>query len=168
MNSIVANNTLEEIDRQIIEIESFQSGDKERSYFAKYLVVFICGCYESIIEAILCEYAEKHHDTRIVDYISKSLDLNFKNPDIEKIILILDRFDKQWALEINNMPYVNKTAINSIVTNKNELAHRGSSTITMASIKEFYSRSKPIIEKVDAIVLALKISPLYPLHQTDI
>jgi transposase-like protein len=117
------------------------------------LVVFICGCYEGIVESIICEYVERHRDLKISKYVSESLDLIFRNPDIEKMITLLNRFDESWGKQIKSMANANTKAIDSIIAHKNELAHTGNSTITMNDIKELFNRSKPIIQKIDEIVL---------------
>ena len=154
MNSEFADLTIAEIDRQIAEIERIADSDKQRSYFAKYLVVFICGCLESIIESIMCEYVTKHRDAKIAKFVSESLHISFRNPDTDKIISLLGRFDDNWADEIRNMPNVNKKGIDGIITHKNELAHTGSSTITMGEIKDLYDRAKPVLTKIDSTVLS--------------
>lgn len=153
MNSTFAESTLNEIERQIIEIESFQLDEKQNSYFAKYLVVFICGCYEAIIEEIIGEYVDRHHDEKLSKYVGKSLDLIFRNPDMDKIISLLEHFDKEWSLELNSLANANKKAVDSLLIHKNALAHTGNSTVTMSFIKDTYNRSKPVIQKIDSIVL---------------
>jgi hypothetical protein len=154
MNSDYAKLTLAEIERQIGEINSFHLDEKQNSYFAKYLVVFICGCCEAVIESIICEYVDKHRDVKISKYVSESISAGFRNPDTDKIIALLEKFDETWGEAIKLMPGVNKKGMDSIIANKNGLAHSGYSTITMNQIIDLYTRAKPIIIKIDSIVLA--------------
>jgi len=54
MKSIAVKALLQKIDQAIQDIKSFpNSSVLEESYFAKFLVVFICGIYEEAIETII-------------------------------------------------------------------------------------------------------------------
>jgi len=154
MNSSFAEKTLQEIERQMGEIKAFDLDEKQKSYFARYLVVFICGSFESIVESILCEYADKLRNSQISNFVAKSLHLNFRNPDYDKIVDFLNRFDEDWSKQMNNLAKANSNAITSIIVHKNELAHTGNSTITLSQIEDLYDRAKVVIKKIDQVVLS--------------
>ena len=57
-----------------------------------------------------------------------------------------------WTSTIKTMSN-EKIALDSIVTNKNSIAHGHVSTITLTEIKNYYKDSRLLIEKFDEIIL---------------
>ena len=169
------------IEKQIEEIERFQSNNEQEEYFAKlltsniveqkpslrhereknykrqeiyfakYLCVFICGSYQSFIEDTIKEYATKNGNKEISNYFEKSISHYIRNPNVESIVGLLKIFDESWANRIKNIDNKNRKAIDSIVTHKNKLAHEGYTDITLEEIKQFYEDSKIVIETISEI-----------------
>ena len=153
MKCIQAKKLLENIDRCIKEINGFKStSGPEKSYFAKFLVVYICGIYEEAIECILKDRMTSLGSKRLSKFFEKYVHRAFRNPDIEKVTGLLGMFDKDWKREINKLPYVVKVSFNNISTNKNALAHGTSCSITLDEVIKYYNNSKTVIQKIDNIV----------------
>lgn len=155
MKSQRAQQLLNEIDLAITNIDSFgvATNSLEESYLAKFLDVFICGMYEEIIETILNEKIAMTGMAEASRFISGSLNHHFRNPDMKKIITWLAQFNTSWRTIIQRLPLQNRDALDSIVTNKNNLAHGNASTITLIQVKDYYRDSRVVIEKIDDIVL---------------
>ena len=153
MNSTAAEELLDSIDVSIKNITNFSNiSDLEKAYLAKYLVVFISGVYEEAIETIMNEKVGELKSKRINKYIASTMHYNFQNPDINKIVKLLDAFDDEWGRRIKQMPDVNKAALGNIVTRKNDIAHGNSFDVTLRAIIKWYEDSRKIIEKIDEIV----------------
>ena len=153
MKSKQAEEFISKIDNAIKDIESFNNiSDLEKSYLAKFLVVFICGIYEEIIENIINERINAYQHNEVSKYIKNSLRF-FRNPNIKNIKELLGNFDDDWKLQIDNLPTKAQTFIDNIVDNKNALAHGIEVTTTLEDIKTYYIGSKEVIEKIDAMLL---------------
>lgn len=153
MNSTAAEELLDGIDVSIKNITNFSNiSDLEKAYLAKYLVVFISGVYEEAIETIMNEKVEELKSKRINKYIASTIHYNFQNPDINKIVKLLNAFDDEWGRRIKQMPDVNKAALGNIVTRKNDIAHGNSFDVTLGAVIKWYEDSRKIIEKIDEIV----------------
>jgi len=153
MNSTAAEELLDGIDVSIKNITNFSNiSDLEKAYLAKYLVVFISGVYEEAIETIMNEKVEELKSKRINKYIASTIHYNFQNPDINKIVKLLNAFDDEWGGRIKQMPDVNKAALGNIVTRKNDIAHGNSFDVTLGAVIKWYEDSRKIIEKIDEIV----------------
>ena len=153
MNSTATEELLGSIDISIKNITNFSNiSDLEKAYLAKYLVVFISGVYEEAIETIINEKVEELKSKRISKYIASTMHYNFQNPKIDKIVRLLNAFDGEWGREIKQMPDINKTALGSIVTHKNNIAHGNSFDVTLEAVIKWYEDSIKIIEKIDEIV----------------
>jgi len=154
MKSQNASKLLGQIDLTMKNISSFTNASKlEMSYLAKFLVVFICGIYEEIIETLVNEMVKKTNNPYVYKFISNSLRKYFRNPNIAKIAGLLGDFNTQWKEEIKNLPDDVKTALDNIYTNKNGIAHGDTINITFADVCDFYGKSKAVIEKIDDLLL---------------
>ena len=154
MKSLRAKRLLDEIDLAIKNINSFKNiSSLEESYLAKFLVVFICGIYEEIIEIILNEKMTKCNIKEAATFIESSLHHYFRNPEISRIKGWLGNFNKKWTTSIEKLSLKSKNAFDSISINKNDIAHGKMNGITLSEIIQYYSDSKIVIETIDNIVL---------------
>ena len=144
---------LDKIDNSIKHIRGFANASElEKSYLAKFLVVYICGIYEEAIECIMNERTAAFRSERLSKFLQKYLSRMFRNPDIAKISDLLGMFDDAWKREIKGLPTVAKLAFDSIPTNKNLIAHGSQCNITLEDVIKYYNDSKQVIEKIDNIV----------------
>jgi len=154
MKSSNAKALLDQIDIAINDIIGFSAASSlEKSYLAKFLIVFICGIYEEAIETIVNEMAQKKSTSEIAAYISNTMNAYFRNPDINNICTCLNRFNPEWRKQIKNLPQQQKQALDSIVSNKNAIAHGQQVTILLSDVTQYYIDSKNIILEIDKILL---------------
>ena len=154
MNSQSALALLNSIDKTIKEIDSISgSSTLADSYFAKFLVVYICGIYEEAVESILIDFTKRNTSREeIVRYTEETLDRYFRNPDFYKLVNLVGMFGgKEWKNELKKLKS-GGIALDSIVFNKNSLAHGQLVTTTLADVKQFYMNSRPVIERIDFLV----------------
>ena len=154
MKSSTAKALLDQIDTAIIDIQGFpNSSTLEQSYFAKFLVVFICGIYEEAIETIINERMGRLNFPPVSKFIEKALRRWFRNPDISNIKKFVNDFDQSWGNAIDQLSQQSKTVLDSIVQDKNSLAHGNTCNITLNDIVQFYRDSRVVIETLDNIIL---------------
>ncbi|PIT87473.1 MAG: hypothetical protein COU31_02795 [Candidatus Magasanikbacteria bacterium CG10_big_fil_rev_8_21_14_0_10_40_10] len=155
MKSIDSVQLFQKIDSVISDIKSFTLPQSATTYLAKFLVVYICGIYEEIIESTITEMVKNLNKNEVSNFVKKSLDKLFRNPNMDKIIELFSMFENQtWMAELKNLSQSSKTALNSIVENKNSLAHGQSlSMMTISDIENYYIQSKIVIEKIDDLLL---------------
>lgn len=144
-------NTLSDIDNIVIA----GADSLTQSYLAKYLVVYVTGIYEQAIEEIVWEFASQTGQSEVENFVANQLDKNFRNPDMGNIINIVKQFSSGWADQLRALDDRNKNAIDSIVTNKNLIAHGQSSIITIQDIKNFHTDATVVIEKIDNLFLGV-------------
>ena len=155
MNCLRAETLLQDIDKAIKDIRSFEYASAlEKSYLAKFLVVFICGLYEEIIETIISEKVEKLRCHQVSNFVTKYLEDYFRNPCFDKVIELLGKFDSAWAEDLGKIQKILRSALDSIVSNKNAIAHGLNCDITLDQAEEFYYNSRKVIEKIDEVVLS--------------
>lgn len=154
MKSKQAEKLIENINKAKKDIENFKNvSEQEKSYLAKFLIVFICGIYEEVIETIINEKASKCNVLEISNYIEKSLDQFFRNPDMCNIKNLLGKFNNDWKLEIGKLPQDAQVAVDNIVNNKNSLAHGNETNLTLQDAIKYYTDSIVVINKIDDMLL---------------
>lgn len=148
-----ARDLLKVIDDTVSDIQSFQCSARERAYLANFLAVLICGVYEEAIEIMLAERFASSSQPQISKFLESYFQDYFRNPNFEKLIELLGRFDGVWADTLKRtIPPVQSDALDSIIDNKNLLAHKGITNLDLARVIDFYGRSRPIIEQIDEIL----------------
>lgn len=155
MRSKGAKKLIDDVEFAISEINNFSlDSDLEKSYLAKFLVVYICGIYEEAIESIINQMAENIGNQEIVNFLENSLSHGFRNPDVANICSLLKKFSAKWSEEVKKLPEEYLSALNNIVSHKNSMAHGLASNITLSEVNEYYRDSKKVIEKIDSLVLS--------------
>lgn len=128
-------------------------GDEIKSYLAKFLTVLICGIYEELIETIINEWVSKLNCLEVSSFISKKIKLSFQNPKYKKIKELLDVLSEKWGNDFKaNINPKSIDALESIVNQKNNIAHGEDSMITIIDIEKYYKDSLVIIETIEKII----------------
>lgn len=141
------------IDESIKKVEN-HTGDAEiASYLSSFLAVMICGVYEDCIEHLICQKAAKAQDPEVYQYVRSTIAESFRNPKFARIVEILTKFSRGYADALkNNIEDKSKVALDSIVENKNAVAHGRPSNVTILDIKDYHNRCIPIFESLENIL----------------
>ena len=154
MKSSQAAKIISKVDTVIEDINSFLSiTELEKSYLAGFLVVYICGIYEEVIETIINDKVNKSNDYEISNYIKESVSNTFRNPDMQNIKKLLGKFKDGWKSEIAKLPENAQIAVDNIVNIKNSLAHGNNVTVTLRDVIQYYNDSLVVINKIDDMLL---------------
>lgn len=124
-------------------------GDLELlSNWAKYLCVLVSGFIEWSVKELYGSYPEGKADKKIGNYIKETMKWS-RNMKMEQIIEIARRYSSDWGDELENIDDELTIAINSVVGNKNNIAHGKDSNITMHNIKDYYKKVIRVIEMIE-------------------
>lgn len=151
MNNRYAESKLEYLSLLFNYFQVLELEDELRSHVAKYLTVLISGIYEDTIKNLLKESIQRESLTKETrNFIFKQIDIIFRNPSHNNINKLLSKFNKEWLIKLREkIKEENWEALNSIVNNKNNIAHGDRCDITFNDIKNYYDTSKIIIIELD-------------------
>jgi hypothetical protein len=138
-----------QIDRLFSSVRSFSSdpsADPEiTAMLTYYLCVKVSGFMEKCVRIILLEYAKTHSRDRAIRFIEKKLE-RFPNPSMNAIADLVKNFDEDWAKDFRRkVDEPSRTSIDSINTNRNVIAHGGTSTITLRELEGYYNGAINVI-----------------------
>jgi len=123
------------------------------SIVAQHLVVLIAGVYEETIEESIRARAEKSKDIALVNLVTSLVDETFRNPDSKNVKRLIKRFGKAAVDELSGkVKLEDAEALNSIILNKNAIAHGKDSPVTIKDVENYYAKSRVVIHAVNEIV----------------
>ena len=157
MNCQYVKNRIVEIGRNIGKIRAMQtnkSNPELNSMLDSYLVVLISGIYEDCVECLFNEKASKSQDQQVQNFVKEAVNRLFRNPSYNNIKEILNYFDRSYGQNLDSgIPRAHREAIDSIVNNKNSIAHGSISNATLLDLESWHQKAIVIFEKLDRILV---------------
>ncbi len=122
-----------------------------QSHWARYLCVLVSGHIETSVRIILRNYAKNRATPEVVNFVDTTLN-KLPNPKMEVLSDLTRSFNADWAtsLEVSTKGQLHDH-INSLVGNRNDIAHGKNSVVSMARIKEYYASAKKVINFIDEL-----------------
>lgn len=132
---------------------SFFNSDLElHSHWAQYLCILVYGFLEVGIREIFSEYAQsKTQSSNIGNFVGRKI-RTFQNPKMNIIYDLVSSFSTDWETDLRTFcadKY--KDHIDSIVNNRNNIAHGQSVGITINTVKEYYNSVITVLEKIESL-----------------
>jgi len=144
------------VEQSLQKTSAWGAKDPELSaYLAGYLVVLISGVYEDCIEHLVHTRASKSKDSQLMSYVDNRTDRTFRNPDTSSVVGLLGEFSKTYKERFNaTVDPDSRVALDSIVNNKNWLAHGETSKlqVTVADVRGYFQRSARVLEALEDIL----------------
>jgi hypothetical protein len=140
------------LDNLFSEVSSLVEDDINKAHLSRYLCVRTSGYLESVIRNLIVNYCEGTSPKEIETYISKRSKY-ITNLEYKKILTLLDEFSTEWRVAFeNSINEEQKASINSVVSNRNNIAHGNTDSITFRNMKEYYSHVKEVAELLKKII----------------
>lgn len=138
---------------------SFISDPADQSEWSKYLCILVSGYIEESLRILLETYCANHTSSPCIkQFISKEIK-GMTNCHTQKIISILSKFNVDWGknftIEIeaeSSQGEKIKICIDSIVNNRNLIAHGKSTGITYSKVLDHYKSVKKAVEVLEKII----------------
>ena len=149
----------DEIEALLLEVNKWALGDyKLAANLAAYITVMLVGVMEDCVEYLVAERVRKTGDSEVEHYVVQSLKQGFRNPDHGAISGLLKMFSEDYQRRFKQgIPHdgTEAIALQSVVGNKNALAHVGTShlQLTIKEVESYYHDIKPILEVLEGILL---------------
>jgi len=138
---------LDSLFEKVKNIQDFEL----QAEWAKYLCVLVSGYLETAIRAIYSEYARNKANKNVANFVSSRLS-GFQNPNVDMILQRARAFSPIWADELESVLNTRdelKNSVNSIVTNRNHIAHGENVGITYTTIYKYYQNAIKVMEMIE-------------------
>ncbi len=122
------------------------------SNWAKYLCVLASGFIEASVRTLIREYVGARANREVSHYVSQKL-RRFQNAKMSKILDLLGDFSSEMRENLDTATKGElKDAIDSVVSNRHQIAHGGFVGMSYVNIKDYYDRSVQVIEKIEDLL----------------
>ena len=129
-----------------------------RSSLARYACVLTSGYIEESVRIIVGAWCRNKSHPHIHTYVGRQLDW-FLNPKLNKILEILSHFSPAWHCSFADiLTDEEKDAINSVVNNRNLIAHGRNVGISPEPMMRYFKACKSAMHKLDQVVNAQELS----------
>ena len=119
-----------------------------QSDFAKYLCILVSGYIERAVVHIVLEHARNSNAPTLARFVERRT-RRFTNAKIGRIQNLLSDFDSDWRKDFDELLVdEQRDAVNSIVDQRNKIAHGGSVDLTYLRVRTYYQQAQRVIDRV--------------------
>lgn len=128
---------------------SFLEDDELQAHWVRYLCIRVSGFLENALRHIYVDYARSNATKYVSNYVERQLE-RMPNPMMDRICGLTKAFNPQWESELRNTTELEvKESINSIIRNRNKIAHGESVNLTYTDIRRWYKNAVSVLRLID-------------------
>jgi len=122
------------------------------SNWARYLCVLASGFIEASVRTLILEYVSVRANREVTHYVGQKL-RRFQNAKMSKILDLLADFSSEMREDLDTATKGElKDAIDSVVSNRHQIAHGASVGMSYVNIRDYYDRSVRVIEMIEDLL----------------
>lgn len=144
---------IENLFKKTKDIDDFEL----QGQWGRYLCILVAGFVENALCELFQSYSEKRADPIVLKFIKKKID-EYQNPKSARFIEVAKIFDEDWAESIESYfksHPESKNAIDSIMTNRHNIAHGGDNGISVSTINNYFKDTMKFLDFLEIDVLKL-------------
>lgn len=149
MNNLEVVSYKQRLDYLFEQVSTLNSEPELQAHWARYLCVLISGLIETALHAIYGKYAVQRSHSNVANYVSSRLE-RITNPNVDDILQLAGRFNEQWRKELeDSITGELKDSIDSIIANRNLIAHGKNVGISYVVVKRYYENVIAVLEIIE-------------------
>lgn len=130
---------------ELFKAASGLSDVEMQSHWSRYLCVLVSGFLENSVELCLSEYSRRVSNAAVSNFVSAKL-RGFQNPKMSAILELFGSFNPDWKTQIETATQGQLSdSVNSIVGNRHKIAHGESVSLSLGSLKAYYSDATSVV-----------------------
>jgi len=136
------------------QLRSSGAGNTEvETFLTEYLLIHICAAFEEKIEQLVSSRAGASNDPAVNEFVDSVVGQVFRSVNTNEIARLLKRFGgackAEFRKEMTAQP-IAETFYKNIVTNRHQVAHRGSShsALTFGDLVQYYDEGHVVLDAV--------------------
>jgi RiboL-PSP-HEPN len=136
----------------LFELVGKVSDDETKAILSKFLCVRTSGFIESSIKNLLNEYVQGSSPKNIQQFVSKKIK-TITNLKFDRLAETLGLFSDNWKeCFIEQITDEQKAALNSVVSNRNNIAHGETDSISYEIMKDYYLHARSVVDLLKIII----------------
>src|SRR5690554_3411240 len=126
--------------------------DEIKSHLAKYLCIKTSGLLENYLKSQIGDYVDNCSSKPTATFV-KSKMKTFTNVDNKKLTIFLQSFHEDWLDKYEDLMNDQlRSTLNTVISNRNNIAHGNPDNITFRAIEHYYEDIKLVINHLDTII----------------
>jgi len=138
-----------QIEDLFTEIGSFIGDPEVKAYLTYYLCIRVSGFLEDCVRSVFSEYVDGNSQNYVKTFVGEKL-RKIPNPTWSAIVSLAKDFNDNWSIQLkSNVEKPSTDAVDSIVYNRNIIAHGGTSSITLSELENYYKAAINVINELE-------------------
>jgi len=134
------------------EVSLLNEGDINKAHLSRYLCVRTSGYIESVLRHLIVNFCDGTSPQQIGNYLTNRTKY-ITNLEYKKIASLLGEFSSDWRSEFESrITDEQRSSLNSVVSNRNNIAHGNSDSITYRNMKDYYLDIKEVTRILKEII----------------
>lgn len=129
------------------------AGLEVQGHWARYMCVLSAGFVETALEAIFCTFAHGRGTAgEVLNFVQHEMRRK-TNLDSRRLVHVVNSYDRAWAARLEELlsgEY--SSALNSIISNRNRIAHGDDVNISYSDVKGYYIRVCQLLAELDRVI----------------
>lgn len=149
MNQIDVVRYQKRLDGLFKQVSLLGDNAELQSHWARYLCVLVSGFIEISVRSLYSGYAKNKAAPYVANFVEHYLE-RLQNPNMDRIVTLAGAFSPKWEEELRIVTEGElKDAVDSVVANRNRIAHGDDVGITFARVQGYYKRVARVVEIVE-------------------
>lgn len=126
--------------------------DELKAHLSKYFCVRISGYLENVLKILVANYSEGSSPRAVSNYLQNHLK-SVTNLSEDKMQKVLNKFSEDWSTNFSERVTEQQIqSLNSIISNRNSIAHGQQDNISYKVIGQYYLDLKEIVKHLRDII----------------
>ena len=141
--------------RELIDRTGAATQDVElQGHWGQYLCIVVAGFVETGLQTLYSGFAERSASEHVARYVRGRLE-RVTNPNARRFVEVARSFSPRWGdqleeyLDLDTYRGSRKNALDSIMNNRNQIAHGGSVGITVHYVRNYLDLSVEVLEFIE-------------------
>lgn len=148
-------------DLKIINLEitnNMNHTSRINKYLIENSIIKASACIEQTIKVIIADQIEEGANAYAKSYLKKMIRNKTLNPKYDAVINLIGNISEAWKSEVKSKisnhkdSFKLRASLDSIVTNRNKIAHGANSSASINDVKLWYIDSIKIVNIIDKII----------------
>lgn len=130
-------------------VSKMTPGSREQAFLTEYLCIRVSGFFEQAITLIFYEHSRQYSSGTFARFVSRRL-RRTTNLKSERLCQLVGEFSEQWEKDLRAfLQEDHRSAMGSVVTNRNKIAHGDSVSLGLHGLKDWYGKILDVVEFIE-------------------
>lgn len=151
IKNLTLRRQVERIERLVQQSSQATASDLAlHAHWGRYLCVLVAGFMENAIFEIYSEFVYRCSPEPVARYAAARLE-RISNPKASTFVETARAFKDTWAIELDNFLADDgrKDAVDSIMSNRHQIAHGQDTGITLARVNSYFVKCVAVVEFIE-------------------